>query len=509
MNLFENPEFIRNVRAQLRWGRMLSAAAICASLSLAIGFSMAYGYSKSAAPHEWGLKFLYLMLVFQIVTLLIGGGVACLQSIQREKDSNTFDFQRVTRLTPFELAVGKLFGAPVMTYFIVLCLMPAALVGAFVGRARPSFVAAAYVILILGSICAHAFALLLSLLVERTAATGAVLLFLAVVGFTSPPDYGFFDLGRLNAFFVLDLVEATSWELAKTPATLSRPSSIMTDFFFGKPLHHVVILVVLYLSFTAWYLLALARNIKRDPSIYELYSPAQALGLALYVNLIVIGFYRWRNFERLDSEAILAGMNMFLFALLGLAVLRNRERVRRLVRQAGESAENWLTASWPAPYILAGTLIVGAVVIGALQLRPDSRGDWSLSLAIFRWVFLVFWLTRDILYLQWMNLRQGRRQLVMAVVYLGVFYTCVNILFGTLDLYNSPRGIAFASVFVPAPSFALEPQSWMEDRTMWLLALAAQIAVSALFVNLQRRKLAELSGQSVPALAGTAQPASS
>lgn len=507
MNLFENPEFIRNVRAQLRWGRMLSAAAICASLSLAIGFSMAYGYSRTAAPHEWGLKFLYITLLIQIITLLIGGGVACLQSIQREKDTNTFDFQRVTRLTPFELAVGKMFGAPVMTYFIVLCMMPAALVGAFVGRARPSFVAAAYVILILGSICAHAFALLLSLLVERTAATGAVLLFLAVVGFTSAPTYGLFDLGKLNAFAALDLVEATSWELAKAPTTLAPGASPMTDFFFGKPAHHLLVLVALYLSFTAWYLLALSRNIKRDPSIYELYSPAQALGLALYVNLIAIGFFRWREFNRLDAEGVLAGLNMFLFAVLGLAVLRNRERVRRLVRQAGAPAENWLTASWPAPYILAGTLLVGAAVIAALQMRTDAKGEWSLSLAIFRWVFLVFWLTRDVLYLQWMNLRQGRRQLVMAVVYLWVFYTCVNILFAALNVYDTPRGLSFAAIFVPAPVFGLNLTAWTDLRTMWLLALASQIAVSALFVNLQRRKLAELSGQSAPALAA-AEPAS-
>jgi hypothetical protein len=282
----------------------------------------------------------------------------------------------------------------------------------------------------------------------------------------------------------------------------------MTDFLFGKPVHHVVVLVVLYLTFTAWYLLALTRNIKRDPSIYELYSPAQALGLALYFNLIIIGFFRWREFARLEAEGLLAGLNIFLFALLGLAVLRNRERVRRLVRQAGESAGNWLTATWPAPYILAGTLLVGAAVILILQTRAGMRGEWSLSLAVFRWIFLVFWLTRDVLYLQWMNLRQGRRQLVMGVVYLWVFYTCVNVLFGMLDLYDTPRGQAFAAIFVPAPSFALELKSWTDDRAMWLLALAAQIAVSALFVDLQRRKLAELSGSSAPAAAPSAQPAS-
>ena len=71
-----------------------------------------------------------------IVILTIGGGIYCLQSIHREKDLNTFDYQRVTRLTPLELTLGKLFGAPSLLYFIALCLLPITLVGVPIGSPK-------------------------------------------------------------------------------------------------------------------------------------------------------------------------------------------------------------------------------------------------------------------------------------------------------------------------------------------------------------------------------------
>ena len=129
-----NPEFVRNVRAQLRPGKMLTAAIICGVLSLAAGAGLAFTGWMDAAANPWGLTLLSVALGAQVYVLLLGGGIACLHAIQREKESNTFDFQRVTRLTPRELALGKLFGAPALSYFVALCLLPAAIVGAVTGE---------------------------------------------------------------------------------------------------------------------------------------------------------------------------------------------------------------------------------------------------------------------------------------------------------------------------------------------------------------------------------------
>ena len=192
-----NPELIRNIRAQLRPDRVATVAVVCAMLSLAVGYSTAYPHGGLGRP--WGLEFLRVAVAAQAFVLVLGGGLMSLLAIQREKEMNTFDFQRVTRLRPLELALGKLFGAPALMYFIVLCLMPAALVGAAVGHARPTLVLAAYVVVLLGAISIHALALLLSLLLERGVAVAAGVLFLIVLWVNPLVAAQFWlDLGSLS-----------------------------------------------------------------------------------------------------------------------------------------------------------------------------------------------------------------------------------------------------------------------------------------------------------------------
>ena len=133
--IWDNPEFLRNVRAQLRPGRVAGTIIICAALSLVIGFALANQDSGRIAegPYGWGLHVLISAFWLQALMLAAGGGIACVNSIQREKEQNTFDYQRVTRMTPLELALGKLFGAPVFAYFVFLSLMPLAIFGAVMG----------------------------------------------------------------------------------------------------------------------------------------------------------------------------------------------------------------------------------------------------------------------------------------------------------------------------------------------------------------------------------------
>ena len=121
-----NPELVRNARIQLRRGRMLAAAIICGAVSLSSAAYCLYSHTGSPSRIDDARNLLQVTLSLQIVALLIGGGIYCLQSVHREKDLNTFDYQRITRMTPLELTVGKLLGAPALPYFAFLCLMPIA-----------------------------------------------------------------------------------------------------------------------------------------------------------------------------------------------------------------------------------------------------------------------------------------------------------------------------------------------------------------------------------------------
>ncbi len=505
MDLFSNPELIRNARSQLRLGRMLSVAAICAALSLVTGYAMAHAQNQGLPPGQWGMHLLQLVLAVQTVALLLGGSIACLNAVHREKEMNTFDFQRVTRLTPWELAIGKIFGAPAVVYFAVLCLMPVALVGAVVGGARPTFVAVAYVILLLGSITAHAFSTVVSLLHQRGTNSAAVLLLIFVL-LTGLPGRGgrlLFDTGPLNPFIAVQMVEEKSWELGAYTSTQSGYGAeglTIPDFFFGIRLHHVPVLLFLYASFAAWFLLAVTRNLKRDPSVYELYTPNQSLALVLYINFLLLGFFRWGSFysefgsekSAFSVQSIFLGFNLGLFPVLGLTLMRNRDQIRRRLRELGDSASGWLAAIWPAPYLLAGMALVGLAAIGIIMWKRDPKAEWDTAISIFRLALIAMWVVRDLLYLQWMNLTRGRRPLTMGFVYLLVFYVCTSIVFATLDLYSSPRGYAITSFLAPGAVFGLGAKEWQGLSGLWTMALVSQAAAAALFAYLHRQKLLEL-----------------
>jgi len=486
--LFSNPELIRNVRTQLRRGRMLAAAGICASISLTLGYAFHAG-ANPTNPGVWAREWLTWMVGIQAVVLAIGGGIACVQAISREKELNTFDFQRVTRLTPLELAMGKLFGAPAQAYFVFLCFMPAALMAAALGKVRPSFLIAAYVFLILNSITFHAVSLVMSLVIERAASAGAALLLLLMVGFSNVPGFGIMELGPLSPLYADVLILESDWG-----AFWRATSGVSVEFdqtsvqFFGTAVPHPLAAAVIFVTFTGWMVLALVRNIKRDPAVYELYSPGQFLGLILYANTILIGFFAWRRFSPLTAQASLLVFNVLLMGVLGLALLRNRDQVRRRLRELGAKGASWAEAAWPAPYLVAGFLLVGPAVNLSTQWMKNAAPPWDLGLAFFRVAFIALWMVRDTLFLQWMNLRRLKRPLPMGMLYLMVFYLCATIFSAMLDLY----GAAGVSALMPMGVLGLEPAGWARDAMGWNVALLAQLVPIAIFVNLLHDKLEEL-----------------
>jgi hypothetical protein len=516
---FSNPELIRNARIQLRPGRMIAAAVICAIVSVTLWASIVHSKDDDvvlAGLHRGGAVFV-IILYAQMAILLIGGGIYCLQSVHREKELNTFDFQRVTRLTSLELAVGKLFGAPIGTYFLVLCLMPVALLGAARGNVPATLLVGAYIVLLTGSITYHAFALLVSTLLKRTGGiVTSIFLYLMIVWLSSVELYqnsaswsvSVLDLHVVSPLFAGNLITQPE-SVIQRAGNGAGPVIHWTDMFFGKPIPHFAVLMALYVIFTAWFLLGIARNLKRDPSLYEVFSPNQATTFVLYLNVLVLGFYPWtERFTARDYyignqpfhspgatpgavEQSLLFASLWLFGILALILLRSRERTRIRIRQLGSSAARLLAALWPAPYLIGGIALTGGAIVGLIS-HYRGPGDWDMRLAVYEVAFLAVWLSRDALYLEWMNLRRAKRPLAVAVLYLIVFYASAGIIFGSLSLYHTVRGAASTAFLVPSPLFALDSYSWSRQAPLWLLALGAQAAEAVVFWLLHRMRLREL-----------------
>jgi len=514
--LFSNPEIIRNARIQLRAGRMIAAAVICAAVSITTWASIVHtdiDFSVNGL-HKAGAVFGFVLNV-QIAVLLICGGFYCLQAVHREKELNTFDFQRVTRLTSLEMAIGKLFGAPILAYFVTLCLMPVALIGAIRGHVPLGIVLETYVLLVLGSIAYHALALLASVLLGRGSIAVSVLLFLGLVGISSLDLFDvtiswsgpFLHLHAVSPFVLGDLI-------AQPPSVIERASTGLaqsyswTDLFLGKAVPHSLVLTGLYVTFTCWFLLAITRNLKRDPSVYEIYSPIQAFLVVSYMNLLLLVFNPWAERFRVSDVTIgdkkyhfpgaspyaveqgLLAASLWLFAILAVILLRNRERVRRRVREFGGRAAGWWAAMWPVPYLVGGIALFGSAVIGLIS-HYRNPGYWNLRLAIFEVAFVATWLARDALYFQWMNLRRVRHPLASAALYLVIFYVCTSIVFGALNFYHNSHGAALTAIVLPWSAFFLSPWTWSLEARLFVGALVLQCVEASVFVWLHQRKLRE------------------
>ncbi len=498
--LWSNPEFLRNARAQLRPGKVAATACICAALSIVIGYATSHQNEKQLAtgPFGWGIQVLEITFWLQALMLAAGGGIACINSIYREKEQNTFDYQRVTRMTPLELALGKLFGAPVFTYFVFLCLMPLAVFGAVMGKRPFLTVVAAYAVLLVASLAVHTLALLISLLTIRGSHTAAILVLLVILasGFTDDTRPSHFRAGPFGPFYAARVVQWGGLAQPSSAEDVDRWAPAWEeDIFFGKRVNHVPVLLAVDLMFAAWFLLALVRNIKKDPSYYEIYSPLQALGFAVFLNLLFVAFFWWNGATRatpVDSEAVLLGLNIVVFLLMGFGAIRNRDRVRRILRMRESSRTTWLDLAWPAPLILAGTLVAGLMIVLGVSRGRDPQVDWSLNFAVIRVLFFAVWLTRDLQFLQWMNLRRSKHPLVIGVLFLLIFYVCVIILLGSLKIFSLPGRAAFSAFFIPSPVYMLDHPAWVLRPAIWIAAFAVQCLLIVVFISLQKKMIDEL-----------------
>lgn len=520
-----NPEFLRNARIQMRPGRIIAAAVICAAISVTMWY-LYFSHSIPTTRIDNARALLRFVLGLQVCVLLIGGGIYELLAVHREKELNTFDYQRVTRLTSFELAIGKLFGAPVLAYFVTVCLIPIGLVAAFVAGVSIKMLLEAYVILFVGCIAFHLLALLISMALGRGVSAIAILPYLIFVAVTSidfalddlapGQDWGSWAIHTLNPFAAAEVFR------------IGVPMFSM-DSFFAVPLPHVVVLLVLYATFGAVFLLAVVRNLKRDPAVYQLYSPVQVFGFAIYLTVLVLGFLNWKAplgdpiFQHDGSQYHQVGVatlpplgvltmvlvNIFwIFAFLGLILLRNREHVRRRIKILGTRAASLWADFWPAVYPLVGIVLAGIATVELIRtFRHPPSEEWSWSLALLYVVFVALWVARDLLYLQWMGLRRVRRPLAVGMLFLIVFYTCTGIIVSTATASARPTLAPFAAALIPGQIFRLSVSDFAARPQFWLASLGILVFQALLFAFLHRQKLNEFLDPAVGMPSGATPPA--
>lgn len=459
--LIENPELLRHVRAELRPRRMLATFTACAVLSGALG-AWAYGGAGDAAA----LHYLRLVVVLQALLLGVGGGIACLFAVRRDGDANEFDHERMTMLPAWELAVGKLLGAPLSAYFAALCLVPSALVGVFAGGFSPWALLATWLAVLVGSFATHALALLIAVRVRGAATHTAALWLVAAIGL-STVRVPALRMGPLNP-----IVAA---------ADIGQP--LPPDVFFGLRIPHLLLLVLIYAGVAAWLLLAVIRNLKRDPQAHELFSPLQALLLLLCAALVLLGVMDWPARGALPGQRALLALGAASAWLLGLALLHGPELARRRASRLVEPA-GWFEVLWPAPAVAAATAIAGVAGVVTATFAASDKADYSPWVGLFSVAYLGLWLARDLIYLQWVRLTALPRPLQSGVLMLLGFYALGSL---TLGLFSAPAPAT--AIVHPTALARLGAGTW---TWAWLLPLLVQAGAAAGFAYLRLRQLATL-----------------
>ena len=483
---FDNPELRRNLRIELSAKRVLTAGIITAVFALIVLPSLLPGNTRVtfASAAEMMTPYLIAILWSQRITLMLGGAISCWRAVKRERELNTYDFQRITRLSPLELALGKLFGAPALAYFVTLCLVPPAVFSAITtGSAAVALLLQTYVLLFTGSLVIHTFALMISTISDKGGAVSGVVLLLL-----------------LQVFPVLGLLMFTA---TMSSARDFRGASAFR--FYGMAFSPTLLSTVLELGFVAWLLLAIVRNIKVDLEAMRLFTVGQGLGFAAYCNFVWIGFYPWQS-AAASPPAPLLLLGVLFFYVVGIGVLQSRELIRRWVREVGAASPESRRLLGPIGSLVAGAVLMEIVIVALAAQHPAPFAGIDVNRGFFLALYFAAWLARDLFYLQWMKVRPVSSPLRKAFLYLGVFYISISIVFRSALTSNMADTAAFASWLAPFPLLRTWTEAqWQAASGMWLLALVAQIGAAAVFAYLYRQQVLGLVSR--PRVAPPANPA--
>jgi hypothetical protein len=476
----ENPELIRNLQIELRPRRMLTAGLITAIFALIVLPSLlpanrsvgTFGSSAMMTPY------LLVVLWVQKLTLTLGGAISCWRCVRRERQMNTFDFQRITRLSPIELTVGKLFGAPALAYFVTLCLVPPALLSALTSSSQaPVMVLETYIALFAGALMIHAFALTISTISDKGG-----------------------NLGAIGVLLLLQIFPAIAWLVALSGAyTLEHAGQAPSFRFYGLLLPQTLLWTVLELGFAAWLLLAVVRNIKNDLEAMQLYTPWQGLGFAAYCNFVWIGFYPWPTGSMGPNLGPLLFLSTFLFYVIGVGVLQTRESVRRELRESRMTEPSVRLLFYPLGTMWMGALVTAAVIVMIASSHGFQSAGWRMPMNLFLLLYVSAWMARDLFYLQWMKVRPVSSPLRKAFLYLGAFYISTSILLRSAFTSYGAWDAAFSDWFAPFSLFReWMSTDWNTAAAGWLFALAAQIAAALAFASLYRLEALRLGRKAQP-----------
>jgi hypothetical protein len=492
---WRNPEFIRHRRASLRPVHALSAAAI--TWFICALFWMSFRASGLPA-RELPEKCYWALFTIQSVLLILWVLSACTSSIATEKQNKTYDFQRTTSLSPIEFVTGKLLGAPILGYFVFLCILPVTFSFGLWANFRFTGILSAYLLLLLFVATIGLCSLVLSMLMEKYSPGVLVL-----------------------AFFAMWIMAAT-WASMRTDSELPgllaiNPIAAIAQFhglevrdemhghsggqelfpvLFGQRVSWWLVSALIYLSAATWAVVMLVRNIKRDPPEIRLLTRVHSMLLLAHANILFYAMvnlgYRnpWNGRSDLVEyvTAMTLGVNWVLLFALGLMTIDPPERFRVWHRLRTANVVSYFDDHGPGwPWLLAGAALVFALLsafAGAASRWFDVQG-WHLGKTAASLTLLTVVLVRDVTFVQWCLLTRMKRPLVKGVFFLFLYYFSAIVLSIFANSIYRPAGKFVGGLLTPFSAFEFDTSEPVTLAT----GIAFQFCLTLLLLRVTNERL--------------------
>jgi hypothetical protein len=418
----DNPIFIKHVRSRLRWQPLAAGAVVVIVLSMCIVWA---GYENDAL---WSGRAFEWLAMLQGVILIIMGASQVSAAVGSARLSGILDFHRVSPLTPAELTLGFIFGAPIREYVLFACTLP--FVALFMAFGVPTVHGYIELFLFLMALAwfFHGLALLNSLIMKPGRnSRGAV----AVIG--------------LSVLFF-----AYAMRMGRILPSISLFDEDARLTFFGTSLPWLAV-VLLYIGSLLFFIYLAACRRMGEERIHP-FSKPQAIAALAALSLLMLGGV-WRIEDNGVVEVIVLYLLVLAALLLILLVTPTRsEFIKGLwrARKQGRGHLSWwedlavnqvfvmiacaiaLAAASLARWAI-GTSLPGRSFVGS------TTGNFPLAIAIGVLVIAYFGMA-----IQYFLLRFGRRGPTYFALFLFLAWL-VPLVAGTSVAMASPYGDNVAS----------------------------------------------------------------
>ncbi|HJT68773.1 MAG TPA: ABC transporter permease [Terriglobales bacterium] len=530
--LWQNPEFVRHQRAELRKGRALAVGVVVA-IVLALTALVCWAQQKSKLETLRSVEFQYsysqsvgdeqiraenaarkagieqeirdfeaqmpaatasnayrALLWMQFGVLSFWSLLSCAQGVSRERERGTWDFQRTTRLLPSELLIGKLLGEPVLAYFIVLCALPLTVVLGFVGRIKFLDIVSGYFVILIAALFIGLAGLWLSSLFESKSRgiglIGAIAMYAVFLGITGVSDSSFSGLAALSPLITILRVTGHQQFLQMPRPTL-----------FGDALPWAVMTFLLYLTFGGWIVLMLLRTVKKDLGEVRLLSNWQAVGCCAFLNFVLYATFNPSRNDvfagSTDFVAFIVAMNGLFLFFLGLTMLGTSERLQTENLSQTSSLLSVGGLQWPW-LLISGTVSYLLLIWGLFAWKGSFEFDRHVvATSALRFLVVLAFANSNVLFIQWCKLTRMRAPLLKGVLYLFLYYGAAGVICGVMSVGSNAAAIGTAMVLTPFAAFQTD-HVLLSASTMFGIALqltAIGFLISAVRGRVRQPQLAQ------------------